>query len=227
MARNWWPWVLDQVEAIEDRFNLIGSTYTGHDDTNGYGERYAADFWTTDKAKHDAVFAWFVANAESIGGLYIISRDRIWNILRRAEGVRHYERDANNDGVLSASERHTNHVHISFDPNNPPEEDMPTAKENALELLRTDGEIENVWHDDGNAYLVVKNAFEEIGRDGNRIELAVKRLNDRQVAEGLRQAAQSVMLGSLESKLDAILAILSAPPTTASEEGYKADGPGF
>jgi hypothetical protein len=111
------PRVQFVTNFLNDRYSQLGKggSYANHDHS-GVGENHAVDFWTTNKDVHDAVLHYVIDNARNLGVLYIISWDRIWNIERASEGIRHYERDADHDGTLEASERHTNHVHISFDP---------------------------------------------------------------------------------------------------------------
>jgi hypothetical protein len=113
------PEVRAAVDEINARFPKLGKggTYANHgeDEPGGLPEEfYSADFWSTDKAVHDEVFPWLIANHERLNLHYVISWDRIWNVERADEGIRHYERDANHDGVLSRGERHTNHVHTTF-----------------------------------------------------------------------------------------------------------------
>jgi hypothetical protein len=113
------PEVEPAVEEINARFSELGkgSTYPGHgeDEPGGLSSQYySADFWSTNKAVHDKVFAWIIANAARLNLKYVISWERIWSVERASEGIRHYRRDANRDGTLSPSERHTNHVHTSF-----------------------------------------------------------------------------------------------------------------
>ena len=130
MAIAFAPEVELAVTEINDRFVQLGQggTYPGHGED---GPEYAADFWSTDKAVHDRVLAWVIYSADRLGVKYIISWERIWSVARQDEGIRPYRRDANRDGMLSASERHTNHIHISFDPSGGY---MPSAKEIADEL---------------------------------------------------------------------------------------------
>lgn len=113
----WLPHVRESVEIIEDRFNLVGGTYPGHDPS----ESRAADFWTTSKAKHDEVFYWLIANADRLGLMYVISWKRIWSVGRRDEGVRPYTR-YDDEPNPTASQLHTNHVHTSWDADAPESE---------------------------------------------------------------------------------------------------------
>jgi len=160
-------------EIINNRFRGLGlaGTYAGHGEN---GAQFAADFWSTNKLTHDAVLKWVIANAKDLGILYIISWERIWSVARASEGIRTYRRDFNGDGILSASERHTNHVHISYDP----------EKENmAISVNLSDATIEKiakraaalVWSADvipnwgvgdktTNPALQAKNAVGEIGK---------------------------------------------------------------
>ena len=121
------PHVRASVRETNDTFPMLGpgGTYPGHGED---GAQYASDFWTTSKAVHDVVFAWLRQHAIRLNIKYIISWDRIWSVARQSEGVRHYQRDADNDGVLSPSERHTNHIHVSYvvTPYGPPAPPQPT-----------------------------------------------------------------------------------------------------
>ena len=128
------PRVQLMCDIINDRYSALGQagTYPGHGED---GAQYAADFWTTNKDVHDAVLHWVIENADWLGIKYIISWRRIWSVARANEGIRPYERDANNDGILSASEQHTNHVHISFDPS---KDDM------AVEIKLSDADIAKI-----------------------------------------------------------------------------------
>lgn len=184
-----WPaWVEQSINEIERKFDLTGGTYRGHADGdpghNMTGD-LAADFWTTDKLKHDAVLAWFKRNAVRIGATYIITWRRIWSVARADEGVRVYDRygpDAN------ASQAHTNHVHISYGTTPPPEdEDVATPKEIATEVW--DYAIDN---------------FKGPGND-ERAETAIRLLGSR---------TDDVELGleRIEKTLAVILARLPVPP---------------
>ena len=111
------PEVAYAVEEINDRFPLLGpgGTYPNHgeDEPGGLPEEfYSADFWSTDKAVHDKVFAWCIENHERLNLHYIVSWCRIWNVERADEGIRRYFQ-CEIEGT-GASKRHTNHVHITF-----------------------------------------------------------------------------------------------------------------
>jgi hypothetical protein len=109
--RPWPAWVVRSNEEIENRYGLKAGTYRGHADRDPGHDMsgdLAADFWTTSKTKHDAVLAWFKVNAKRIGAIYIITWNRIWSVERASEGVRDY------GSTGDASDRHTNHVHISY-----------------------------------------------------------------------------------------------------------------
>ena len=194
--RPWPGWVVEANELIARRFNTQIGTYRGHadgDPGHDMSGDLAADFWLYDntKARHDVVLAWFKLNAERMGATYIITWRRIWSVARADEGVRTY----------TGSDPHTGHIHISYG-TTPPEDDMPTANEVATAVLRKDGEVENVWNpESGNTHTQLRNAIEEIGRDGNRIQSHLAAIDNKVEAR----------LKAQDAKLDAILARLPAP----------------
>jgi hypothetical protein len=111
------PEVAYAVEEINDRFPALGpgGTYPNHGEDEPGGlpsEFYSADFWSTDKAVHDKVFAWCIENHERLNLHYIVSWCRIWNVERADEGIRRYFQCE--IAGTGASKRHTNHVHITF-----------------------------------------------------------------------------------------------------------------
>jgi len=113
------PEVTPAVEEINARFPKLGkgSTYYNHgSDEPGRlpSQYYSADFWSTVKAVHDEAFFWIIENAERLNLELVISWGRIWSAERADEGVRPYVRDANQDGVISSSENHSNHLHVEF-----------------------------------------------------------------------------------------------------------------
>ena len=128
------PHVDAAVDRCEDKFGLIGQTYNGHGGDKDGGKEYSADFWTTSKSKHDEVFNWTIANAVSLGVKYVISWNRIWSQERASEGVRNYERDANDDGIIDDSEAHENHVHVTYNQYPPPAWTTPPPDQGILGL---------------------------------------------------------------------------------------------
>jgi hypothetical protein len=137
--RPWPAWIVESLEEIAHKFGAQVGTYRGHadDDHGDMTGQYAADIWFYDNtaAKHDALLAWFKANARRIGGLYIITRRRIWNIERADEGVRYY----------AGPDPHTSHAHISYQ-DEPPEDDMALSSEDKAWLRATiRDEVEKVW----------------------------------------------------------------------------------
>lgn len=122
--RPWPGWIVESLEEIADVHNCQVGTYKGHADKD-HGDqtgKYAADLWlySNTTANRDKFIAWFIVNAERIGGLYVIANRKIWNIERADEGVREYDGD----------DPHTSHVHISYLDEAPEgEDDMPTVRE--------------------------------------------------------------------------------------------------
>lgn len=173
------PHVERAVIEINNRFTALGNgtTYPGHGED---GSKYAADFWSTNKAVHDRVLKFILEDHKRLGVKYIITWERIWSDARSNEGIRHYRRDANRDGTLSPSERHTNHVHISFNVE-PPEEDddMPLTDADWAKFRRiVQQEVAKVWEldvipnptgDAANPTLVAKNSVAEIRKDTDEI----------------------------------------------------------
>lgn len=107
--RPWPAWVVEGNEEIARKFNAQIGTYRGHADRDPGHDMsgdLAADFWlySNTKSRHDAVLAWFKANARRIGATYIITWRRIWSVDRAGEGVRYY----------GGSDPHTGHIHISY-----------------------------------------------------------------------------------------------------------------
>jgi hypothetical protein len=184
------PEVALAVEEINRRFPELGKggTYPEHGEDEPGGlpsQYYSADFWSTSKSVHDKVFAWTIASAERLNLKYVISWDRIWSWERRAEGVRPYRRDANRDGKLSAGERHTNHLHHSF---NESGFYMPSTREIANEIekrlldpdfvqkfaaifMSRDGIVPNTFPhtDPKNTHLTLRGVAVETGNEFSRI----------------------------------------------------------
>jgi hypothetical protein len=111
------PEVKPAVDEINLRFPALGrgGTYPEHgeDEAGGLPSRfYSADFWSTVKADHDEAFKWIIANADRLNLKYVISWCRIWSVERAVEGIRPYFQ-CSKPGA-SASQRHTNHIHTSF-----------------------------------------------------------------------------------------------------------------
>jgi hypothetical protein len=111
------PEVKPAVDEINTRFPALGrgGTYPEHgeDEPGGLPSRYySADFWCTDKTLHDEAFKWIIANADRLNLKYVISWCRIWSVERAVEGIRPYFQ-CSKPGA-NASQRHTNHVHTSF-----------------------------------------------------------------------------------------------------------------
>jgi hypothetical protein len=138
------PHVAAAVEEIEDTFGLVGMTYKGHGGADDGGMEYSADFWTLDKAKHDAVLAWFIASHKRIGGKYIITWKRIFSDERSDEGVREYTRY--DPPPNTQSEDHYNHVHITFTIDPPPP--APPVSQLGVPLMANAEEIWINYHDD-------------------------------------------------------------------------------
>ena len=205
--RPWPAWVVEGNEEIARRFNTQIGTYRGHadgDPGHDMSGDLAADFWPYDntKAKHDAVLAWFIANAERIGAIYIITWRRIWSVARAAEGVRTYQ----------GSDPHTGHIHISYG-TDPPEEDMEemaTAEEVAVKVLTLDGVIENVFNTVSGTHVSLETALKDIGREQNRAKA-------RDISISIKLDAAEARDVVIVAQLDAILAALvdqAAPPAT-------------
>ena len=183
MAVTFAPEVAPAVEEINRRFPALGKggTYPNHgeDEPGGLTEEfYSADFWSTDKGVHDQAFLWIIYNAVRLNLKYVISWNRIWSVARASEGIRPYSRDANRDGVLSASERHTNHIHTSFNESGFYMPSLADIRQVIREELRRpeylqaaadtfldrDGKIKNNFTDDpGNTHVALKTALSVLG----------------------------------------------------------------
>jgi hypothetical protein len=129
------PHVARAVTEINRVFPALGKggTYLGHGGASDGGSRYSADFWSTSKAYHDAVFPWLRANARRLGIKYIISWERIWSVARASEGIRRYSRYGPG---ATASQAHRNHIHITFNIN-PPVPIDPPAITTGVPLMAT------------------------------------------------------------------------------------------
>ncbi|HTF39070.1 MAG TPA: hypothetical protein VK754_00560 [Propionibacteriaceae bacterium] len=141
--RPWPEWVVEGNEEIATKFGAQIGTYRGHadDDHGDMTGQFAADFWfyVNTSEKHDAVLAWFKANAERIGAIYIITRRRIWSVERADEGNR----------VYTGEDPHTSHIHISYD-NEPPEEWDMALSDSDLDRIanRVASKFSTVWLSD-------------------------------------------------------------------------------
>jgi hypothetical protein len=177
------PEVEPAVAEINRRFPALGrgGTYTNHgeDEPGRLAENfYSADFWSTDRSDHDEAFHWIIRNAIRLNLKYVISWGRIWSVARAAEGIRPYYRDANQDGVISPSERHSNHIHTSFNESGyymPSlsdiraviREELKANNDNAADAVLTrDGKVRNIWGREGaGTHTSIASALEEIGKD--------------------------------------------------------------
>jgi hypothetical protein len=185
MADVFAPEVRYAVDEINARFPKLGKggTYPNHgeDEPGGLTEEfYSADFWSTVKADHDEAFAWIIANAERLNLKYVISWCRIWSVERADEGIRRYFQcvpgsDAN------PSQRHTNHIHTSFneqgfympslsDIRKVIREELDRNNADAAKAVWDADAIPNVWGDgETNPTVRGKSALVEIGNDANAI----------------------------------------------------------
>jgi len=136
-------WVVAGAEEIATKFGAQIGTYRGHadDDHGDMTGQFATDLWlyVNTSEKHDAVLAWFKANAERIGGMYIITRRRIWSVERASEGNRPYVGD----------DPHTSHIHISYEDQPPEEFDMPLSDDDLDRIAnRVASKFSTVWLSD-------------------------------------------------------------------------------
>jgi hypothetical protein len=101
--------VADEINAKFPELGK-GGTYPGHGE-DPPGEGYAIDFWTTDRAVHDRVFKWLMANGKRLGLWYTISWERIYSFKHPERGVQAYTRYGAHP--KDPSQGHRNHVHVS------------------------------------------------------------------------------------------------------------------
>lgn len=98
------PHVKIAAEQLGTRFN-VGTIYGWAPGQYDHPKGLALDFMVyRDKAKGDALAAYVVANAASLGITYVIWYRRIFSVARASEGWRPYSGDSD----------HTDHVHVSF-----------------------------------------------------------------------------------------------------------------
>ena len=179
--RPWPAWVVEANEEIANKFGAQIGTYPGHADRDPGHDMtgdLAADFflYVNTADKHDAVLAWFKANAERIGATYIITRRRIWSVARASEGVR----------VYTGDDPHTGHIHISYG-TNPPEDDMATPKE--------------LWTE---YQLAAPEPFESTDHRWQP-ETYLRKIAEGETPEGRRIRAIEARVKAQDAKLDAIL----------------------
>lgn len=210
LYRPWPGWVVTGNEEIAHKFGAQIGTYRGHADRDPGHDMsgdLAADFflYVNTKDKHDAVLAWFKTNAVRLGATYIITWRRIWSVARAAEGVR----------VYNGSDPHTGHIHISYGTTPPEGEDMAITDADAVKVakatLRQDNEIENVWKKPGdeNLYVSTRSAFEELGRDVNRVQARL--VNVDAELDAIRASLEQILLLIAPAELAAPPEVPPAP----------------